>query len=174
LSAVAFSCYSQNPPDGSEDRLVLAAAIADFGSWKEVTFGNLEGYLALEVESYSAEDLKADDVLGLAPNIRASIAPALAAAYAIRNRSKVNVRRLFEGLPGARVYDPSKQEYPWQRPKGSKAVGSVGLPGYSANGSQAILQIQHSWSIHSAVVTYVLERTEGTWHVVARDQSVFL
>lgn len=82
---------------------------------------------------------------------------------------------LIKGLQHVRLReDPIRHLDPWELPKGVKAVGSIGFPGYDSTGLRAFLQISHSWSIHGAVVTYVLFKQGGTWRIVARDQVVFV
>jgi hypothetical protein len=45
----------------------------------------------------------------------------------------------------------------------------VSLPGYSADGSVAIVLVTMPWSIHSATGTYVLLRDDTGWRVVLRE-----
>lgn len=157
------------------DAAVIAAALEDFANWKDVTFGELEGVLELESSSSADPHATVGDIKALAPEISGQLDDEIVSAFIVRNRSPLSMASLFSGSRWARPQPPgSKNIYRFGPPDGAKAVGSLTLPGYSADGSKALIQIHHSWSIHGAVVTYVLSKNDGTWRVVARDQAVFL
>ncbi len=159
----------------SEDKAVIAVVLKDFAHWKEATFGNLEGFLELDPLSDARSDATARDVKSLLPEIAEKISDDLVAAYIERNKVAVPVTALIADSPWARIRKPaSKDAAPWNLPAGAKATGSLSLPGYSADGSKALILINHSWSIHGAIVTYVLSKQGDRWDIVARDQAVFL
>ena len=161
-------------PGPEEDRAIVAVALHDFASWKEATFGELEGVLLLDPTS-QADHLSVADVRSLSRNISNQIGNDLVEAFLKRNQSAVSVAPLVSGSAWARLRAPSEEDtYPPNLPKGAKATGSLTLPGISADGARALVMIRHSWSIHSAVVTYVLSKQSGVWRVTARDQAVFL
>jgi hypothetical protein len=56
----------------------------------------------------------------------------------------------------------------WER------ASDVYLPGYSKDGRYAVVNLEFPWSIHSGVVTYILERTDDGWKVVLRDFIYFV
>jgi hypothetical protein len=164
------------PVTPQDDRQVVSVALQDFAAWKEATFGELSGVLEVDADSTAEPKLSPEDMASLAPNIASHLDAELIAAFIRRNKSAAPVAELIAGSPFARIRDPQASEdlFP-NLPKGAKAVGSLTLPGFSADGLRALLQLHHSWSIHGATVTYVLSRgKDGAWHVVARDQAVFL
>lgn len=158
-----------------QDRVVLAAALKDFSKWKKATFGRFDGVLAAESQSRRLLDETVEDVMSLASNIRSKIAPALALSFVDRNKVGTDVATLVAGSKWAKPYVRPEGDPPrWQEPpSGSKAFGQLTLPGYSPDGSEAMVQLHHSWSVHSAVVTYVLAKKGNAWRVVARDQAVY-
>jgi hypothetical protein len=158
------------------DKAVIAVVLKDFANWKEVTFGELDGVLVLEPDSEANPDATPEDIRSLASEISEELDDEVVATFIVRNRSAAPVTSLFAGLPWARLQQPAAKEatFSFVPPDGAKAVGSLTLPGFSKDGSQALVQIHHSWSMHGAVVTYLLSKKNDTWQVVARDQAVFL
>jgi hypothetical protein len=157
-----------------DDRAIVGVVLRDFGGWKEATFGELEGVLLLDPVS-RADHLSVGDVRSLARNISDQISNDLIEAFIERNRSAISIASLVSGSSWARLREPTKEDtYPPNLPKDAKAIGSLTLPGISGDGDRALVMIRHSWSIHSAVVTYVLAKQSGAWRITARDQAVFL
>ena len=147
----------------------------DFANWKQATFGELEGVLELEPDSEANPNATAQEVRSLAPEIQNHLDNDVVDAFIERNRSAAPVASLFSGSRWARLRRPTpNHSYTFGPPDGAKAIGRLALPGFNADGSRALVQIHHSWSIHGAVVTYVLSREQGKWKVVAQDQAVFL
>jgi hypothetical protein len=177
-AAALISCAQDHrpAPTGPDvDKEVIAVVLEDFGDWKEVTFGELEGVLELKPDSLANPDATAQDVRALASEITDYLDNEAVAAFVERNRAAAPVASLFSGSQWARLRQPTSPEtFSLGPPDGAKAVGVLTLPGYSADGLRALVQIHHSWSMHGAVVTYVLSREHGHWQVVARDQAVFL
>lgn len=162
-------------PLPNNDALVVAVVLQDFGNWKEATFGELEGVLALDAQSHKLPYSDVAGVLAVAKSAAAHIDEALAQAYVTRNQAPVPIDSLVSRSRWARIRPPPPTDRPdWDLPNWAKATGSLGLPGYSTDGQRAMLQLHHSWSMHGAIVTYVLALKEGQWVVVVRDQAVFL
>jgi hypothetical protein len=176
LLAACGTPSAPTPVAPDDDKLVVSAALQDFSSWTEATFGELSGVLEVDADSKAEPKLSAQDVKDLAPNIASHLDAELVDAFIRRNRSAIPVTALIAGSAFARIRAPQNSDDPFPNlPKGAKAVGSLTLPGFSADGLRALLQLHHSWSIHGATVTYVLSRDKGgAWHVIARDQAVFL
>jgi hypothetical protein len=168
----------QRQPQSSQnqDQAVIAVALENFAKWKKATFGEFKGVLAVEAKTLAKPDTSAEEVFLLAPNIRTKFELQLAAAFAERNHDATDALPLFQGSQWAQTYvrptgDPPRWQLP---PAGVKAVGQLTLPGYSPDGAKALVQLHHSWSVHSAVVTYILVKDGSGWRVAARDQSVAL
>lgn len=178
LSAWVVSCDTRSAPlpvTPEDDKQVISVALRDFANWKGATFGNLEGVLELDPQSNTDLSGSADAVRSWARNVSSQVNDELIGAFIRRNQSAVPIAGLIAGCPWARIREaPSKDELPWNLPKGAKAMGSLTVPGFSSDRHRALLLIKHSWSIHGAIVTYVLSRQSGAWKVVARDQAVFL
>jgi hypothetical protein len=179
LVATLISCDQDRgrslPADPETDRAVIAVVLKDFAGWKGATFGNLEGLLELDSNSKANPDETPEEVKSLAPEISNELDKNLVAAFLQRNKSAAPVGSLISGSPWARLRQPASRDIePPELPEGAKAIGSLTLPGLSENGARALIQIHHTWSIHGAVVTYVLSKEQGSWRVVARDQTVFL
>lgn len=177
-AAALISCAqdrSPAPTGPDVDKEVIAVVLEDFANWKEATFGELEGVLELKPDSLANPDGTAQNVRALASEITDHLDNEAVDAFVERNRSAAPVASLISGSQWARLRQPAAADtYSLGPPDGAKAVGYLTLPGYSADGSRALVQIRHSWSMHGAVVTYVLSREQGHWKVVARDQAVFL
>jgi len=159
----------------ADDRVVFEVVLKDFAAWKEATFGVQEGFLALD-------PLSTELVYRTSADTRQSIAPItnvvnddLVEAFLERNKVQTDVTSLVARSPWVRIFTPPDEssflEVP---PNGAKALGSISMPGFNPGRTRAMVQISHSWSIHSAVVTYVLSKEDGTWKIQARDQQVFL
>lgn len=161
--------------NAEEDRAIIAVVLQDFANWKDVTFGDLEGVLELDPLSGADPDASADSIRSWSNKISKQVGDDLIEAFIERNRSAVPIAPLISGSPWARLRQPRpKHAYPWDLPKGAKATGSLTLPGISADGARALILIRHSWSIHGAVVTCLLSKERGVWHIAAKDQAVFL
>jgi hypothetical protein len=177
-AVVLISCGKERKlqPTGPEaDRAIIAVVLEDFGKWKEATFGELEGVLELRPDSDANPDATPQEIKSLAAEIPGHLDDDVVEAFIERNKSAVPVTPLFSGSQWARPQQPSSDDsVMFGPPDGAKAVGSLTMPGISADGSRALVQIHHSWSMHGAVVTYVLSNKTGTWQVEARDQAVFL
>jgi hypothetical protein len=177
-AAALFSCAqdrSPAPAGPDVDKAVIAVVLEDFANWKEATFGELEGVLELKPDSLANPDETAQNVRALASEITDHLDSEAVDAFVERNRSAAPVASLISGSQWARLRPPTAADtYSLGPPDGAKAVGYLTLPGYSADRSRALVQIRHSWSMHGAVVTYVLSREQGHWKIVARDQAVFL
>lgn len=182
LSLVPIACdRSSNPAVPAKtvpnnDQLIVALVLQDFVNWKAATFGELEGILELDANSQRLPDMNRARVGRVATGIADHISDELIDAYLARNQTSVSIKALIAGSQRwARVRGPRAEGvHDWMLPDGVKATGSLALPGYSADGQRALLQIHHSWSMHSADVTYVLGKQNGRWVILARDQAVFL
>jgi hypothetical protein len=156
------------------DRAVVLAALEDFANWDKATFGPNRGVLAIDSSAGIALEATAETIRAVAPKIREKLSDELVASFLARNR---------EGVPSFQLVDQSAWAKPKpdgldiltrpELPEGIKAVGSFTFPGFSGDGTRALLQIHHSWSMHGAIVTYVLARKDAKWRVVARDQMVY-
>jgi len=159
----------------ADDRAVLEVALADFGAWKEATFGIQDGVLALGARSTNLIDQTLPDTRQLIEPITDVVSDELIVAFLKRNAVQGDVTSLVASSQWARIYPPVDDSEFWPiPPDGAKAVGSIALPGFNANRTHALVQINHSWSIHGTIVTYVLSRQDGAWTIQAKDQQVFL
>jgi hypothetical protein len=167
--------HGENKVSGNEDRAVILVALQNFSEWDEATFGELKGVLSVSPETSAPKDLSVESVRREAPRIADAFEDGLAAAFVARNRTAVSAAPLTDDSTWAQAlpedWEPNTGNLP---PKGAKATGSITLPGFSDDRTRALLQVQHSWSIHGATVTYVLEKKGGHWQVAARDQEVYL
>jgi hypothetical protein len=157
-----------------DDSTIADAVLKDFAEWKEVTFGEQSGVLAVAPVTMSQPELTSEQVVDLAPNIRGDVTPELAASFIERNKMATSVTPLLAATRWAQIRPIDTTADPRDLPPGIKASGQISLPGFSADRKSALIQISHTWSIHGAVVTYVLAAEKGAWHIVARDQVVFL
>ena len=179
ILAIALSACERDvasPVSGPEtDRAIVAAALKDFVNWKEATFGELEGVIELEQNSMANAEATPQTIRSLAHEASAKLSDDVIASFIERNKSPTVVTPLFSETPWARPKQPSSEDvYDWELPKGAKAKGSLTLPGLSADRKHALIQIHHSWSMHSAIVTYALSFENSGWQISARGQAVFL
>ena len=173
LLLAACGLADQPPrPDLADDRAVVAAALADFVAWKDVTYGKHEGILSVDPVSAAWPEATAQIIREQASELEDPLENGLVEAFVERNRIAAPITPLLPDPAWAHAPNAAST---WPRiPEGAKATGSLTLPGYSADGSRALLQIHHSWSIHGAIVTYVLTKKDGAWTVTGRAQIVFL
>ena len=159
----------------NEDRAVILVALEDFAVWDQATFGNLKGVLSVASQTAAPKDLSVESVRREASRIDDAFDDGLAAAFVARNQSAVSSTPLIVNSSWAQKL-PENWEYNSGRlpPVGAKATGWITLPGFNNDRTRALLQVRHSWSIHGATITYVLERTDGHWRVAARDQEIYL
>jgi hypothetical protein len=157
----------------ADDSAIAEVVLKDFAEWKEATFGEQPGVLAVAPATMAQPDLTAEQVVDLAPNIRAKVTHELAAAFVERNRVATPVSSFLGGTRWAEVRPIDTTADPRDLPPGIKASGHIALPGINPDDTSALVQISHTWSIHGAVVTYVLSKEQGEWRIVARDQAVF-
>jgi hypothetical protein len=158
----------------ADDSAIADVVLKDFAEWKEATFGEQPGVLAVAPTSMAQPDLTPEQVVNLAPNIRGQVTPELAAAFVEKNKVATPVASLLAGTRWAEVRTIEAAADRRDLPPGIKAIGHFALPGINAAGTSALIQISHTWSIHGALVTYVLTKEQGTWRIAARDQTVFL
>jgi hypothetical protein len=184
LLAVASCVDSRNVdqtstphPDqtATDDRAVLEVVLGDFANWNDATFGNQAGVLALNPLSADLNYRTVPDTRRLVSRISDLVSDDLIVALLERNLVQTDLTSLVAGSKWVRIYTPPRDFdiFP-ALPDGAKALGSVSLPGFSPDGTSALVQINHSWSIHGAVVTYVLSKHGGNWEIRGRDQTVFL
>lgn len=175
ISALAFGDEAKLARVSDDDRAIVTIALQDFFHWDEATFGHLQGALAVKAKTQSSSGGTVEELRDLAPNIRARISDEVAKAYLERNKVAVRSADLVKDSPWVRLLPANKQNATaFDLRPNAKAVGSFTLPGIDVTGTEALIQIHHSWSIHGAIVTYVLAKQDGTWRIVARDQTVFL
>ena len=178
LAVALISCgespqVPETPP--TDDTAIVEVVLRDFANWEDVTFGNLKGVLALDPVSADMSEATFEGTQSQASNISDHLSKDLIEAFLKRNRSTTSIASLVEGSQWARIYQlPPESSYMAPPPQWAKATGALTLPGYSRDRSRAFLKLHHSWSIHLAVVTYVLEMRDGTWRIVAKDQAVYL
>lgn len=158
----------------ADDSAIAEVVLKDFAEWKEATFGEQTGVLAVAPTSMAQPQLTPERVVDLAPNIRGQVTQELAAAFVERNKVAAPVAPLLAGTRWAEVRPIDTTADPRDLPPGIKASGHIALPGINADDTAALVQISHTWSMHGAVVTYVLSKEQGAWRIVARDQAVFL
>jgi hypothetical protein len=175
LAAVG-ACYGGSPKlfVSAEDSAIAEVVLEDFAKWKEATFGAQRGVLAVAPTSLARPGLTPDQVADLAPNIRGQVTQELASALVERNKVSAPIAALLASTHWAKVHSVAAPDYPRELAPGIKASGHIALPGISTDFTSALIQISHTWSMHSAVVTYVLTKERGVWRIVARDQVVFL
>jgi hypothetical protein len=161
-------------PDASQEREIVAVALENFAKWDKATFGEQTGVLEVASSTRAQPELNSGRVMYLARNIRTQVTEELAVAFVQRNRAAAPVAELTSGSQWVKVRD-TKDSFGDLRdlPAGVKAVGYLTLPGIAPGGDAALVQLNHSWSIHGAIVTYILAKTDAGWKVVARDQMVF-
>jgi hypothetical protein len=178
LAAASIACGETraDPVDTvDDDRAIVETILHDFANWRDVTFERHHGVLDLNTMSRADPNASPDTVRSWSMHISNQIGDDLIDAFIDRNHSATSITPLvsksrWARLHGARPHDPD----PWDLPKGIRAIGSLTLPGISADGTRALIQIHHSWSIHEAVVTHLLSKQRGVWHITARDQIVFV
>jgi hypothetical protein len=159
-------------PDIATDRAVIAAALADFVQNNSRLLGRTPGTILLDPMSQANPETTAEDVRAYAPEITVALSADLVDSFVERNRSPASIAPMISGSEWASLRGGEKPT--WDLSPGVKISGALTLPGYSADGSRALLQFLHSWSIHTAIETYVLHRKNGVWTVEAKDQLVFL
>jgi hypothetical protein len=162
------------PRGETEERAILAVVLENFTKWDKATFGEQTGVLEVASSTRAQPELNSGRVIYLARNIRAQVTEELAVAFVRRNRTAAPVAALTIDSRWVKVRD-TKDPFAELRdlPAGVKAVGYLTVPGIASSGDAALVQLNHSWSIHGAIVTYVLAKTGDGWKVVARDQMVF-
>ena len=172
LAANSVHAANDAAPD-TRDRQVLSVAVADFIGWEGATFGKLKGSFGVRVTTTADSNPSASSMRIECPRQTTGVDSPLVTAYFERNQKSVPVERLIHGLPFLELYSPPAgvQAGP-SMPTRFKAVGSVTLPGYSADGTRALLTLRHSWSVHAAVITYVLRKQGARWGVLCRNQTV--
>jgi len=163
-----------NAATSADDRAIMEVALKNFANWKKATFGEQSGVLAIAPASLAQPELKVERVKSLAPEIRVHVTDELAAAFVQRNTAGLPITSVVAGSPWVKVRPTDSNADPRDLPPGVKATGYITWPGISSDGASAIVQFHHTWSVHGAIVTYFLVKEGGTWHVVARDQTVFL
>jgi hypothetical protein len=179
ILAVASIVCSETRADtvdtADDDRAIFGVVLHDFANWKDVTFERHYGVLELNSMSRVDPNASADAVRSWSVHISNQIGDDLIDAFIDRNHSATSITPLISKSRWARLHRATPHDAePWELPKGTKAIGSLTLPGISADGTRAFIQIHHSWSIHEAVVTYLLSKQHGIWNITARDQIVFL
>lgn len=166
---------TDGPSQATDDQAVVSVVPHDFAEWKEVTFGNRDGMLALDPFSTELSSQTLLDIRKLIRPISGEVSDKLIAAFLERNKSMATIAPLVVGSPWARIETSARDDEPFPKlPDWAKATGSLTMPGFNANRTQALIQISHSWSIHGAVITYVLSNRDGKWRIDAKDQAVFL
>lgn len=160
--------------DAARDRAVVLAALEDFAKWDKATFGPDRGVLAIDTSARIELDPNTETIRAVAPKIRQRLIDELVKSLLARNRDTKPTFALVEKSPWAKPKPDGLDIHTRpELPNGIKAIGSFTFPGYSKDGALALLQVHHSWSMHGAIVTYVLARKESRWIVVARDQMVY-
>ena len=161
-------------PSVTDERAILAVVLENFAKWDKATFGEQTGVLEVASSTRAQPELNSERVMHLARNIRAQVTEELAVAFVQRNLAAAPVASLTSGSRWVKLRD-TKDPFGDLRdlPAGVKAVGYLTLPGIAPSGDAALVQLNHSWSIHGAIVTYILAKTDAGWKVVARDQMVF-
>ena len=158
----------------ADDQAVIDAVLRDFAGWKEATFGNREGILAIDLYSANLPYRTLPDMRQLLAGPSNAVSDELIVAFLERNEMKTTIAPLVAASRWARI-DISADDTDIFRevPDWAKAFGSVSMPGFSPDRTRALIQINHSWSIHGAVVTYVLTKQDDIWKVENRNQAVF-
>jgi hypothetical protein len=170
----SVSGSDETSANSARDRAVVLAALEDFAKWDGATFGPNRGVLAIDASARITLDSTIETVRAMAPKIRGTLSEELVSAFLQRNRKSSPSFELVDGSPWAKPKPPELDiSMRPELPVGIKAVGSFTFPGFSKDGSLALLQIHHSWSMHGAIVTYVLARDPSTWRILARDQVVY-
>ena len=159
----------------TDDRAVLEVALCDFAAWKGPTFGELEGVLALDPLSAEPIYRTLSDTRQIIEPISDLVSDELILAFLERNAVRSDATSLVSGTPWARIYTAGEESrLNGILLDGAKALGSISMPGFNAGRSRALVQFNHSWSIHRAVVTFALSKQDGTWKIQGRYQTVFL
>jgi len=156
------------------DKAVMAAALENFSQWKSATYGMQEGVFEVEPDSQIVRHQEMDSIKSFADIIKNYLSDDMVDSFMKRNNYATPIAALIAESPSVRL-----QQAPHASPAdrlldGVRATGSLALPGFSANGARAFVEIHHSWSTHGAITMFVLSLDHGNWKVIARDQMVFL
>ena len=156
------------------DKAVMAAALENFSQWKSATFGMQEGVFEVKPDSLIIHHQEINSIKAFADITKNHLSDDIVDSFMKRNNYATPIAALIAESPSVRLQQAPHTSPADRLPDGVRAIGSLTLPGFSADGARAFVEIYHSWSIHFATTMFVLSLDQGNWKVIARDQIVFL
>lgn len=178
--ALVFLLIEKNDPieiTPEMDREIATIVLADFKNWKDVTFGNFEGVLEVQELTRANPTLTQEDVMLLANEVAHHLNKEAIRSFIKRNEIAQPVDALILGVNDVLLRKQTVvdgYEYEMSLPDGVKSTGSLTMPGYGEKGLFAMIQINHRWGEHGAIVTYALSKKSGKWQIIGRGQIVFI
>jgi hypothetical protein len=165
-------------PLSERDVAVLAVAFTHFGARSDTWPARPNGYVAVnpETKTLGTRAGAPDAFLEELHKIREKVPSDAVGDFIRRNRIKSSIPATITKAAPVRIQS-EEQAGGWPIGMNNHEIGSfitAFSPGYSADGTAALVRFSFNWSEHGAYATYVLRLREGVWSVEASERSVYL
>jgi hypothetical protein len=155
----------------AQDVAVLTAVLGHFSKSKHSAQFNPNGYVGVAPTTRPLDSTWTDDLyLKYQPKLSPPAPQSAVANYVRRNRWTYRFTEfpLLGDVVRIDRTEPDLGLLP--DPKGAlRTYVHLRIPGYSPDAKWAYVSFDYRWSIHGAFATYLLERHDGGWLVVATD-----
>jgi hypothetical protein len=164
-------------PLSDRDVAVLAVTFVHFRARSDTRPARPNGYVAVSPETETLRTGAAPDAFLKELNrIREKVPSDAVGDFIHRNRIKSSIPATLTKAAPVRI---QSEEQAGGRPIGlnNHEIGSfitAFSPGYSADGTAALVRFSFNWSVHSAYATYALRLNQGVWSVEASELTIYL
>jgi hypothetical protein len=159
------------------DVAALGAAIAHFGTRTDTWPARPKGYIAVNPQTaIIGSEARPDGFLEELHEIRGSVPTDAVGDFIRRNRTKNDIPDSITKVTTVRI---QTEEQAGGAPIGlnNHEIGrfiTAFTPGYTSDGTTALVRFSFNWSIHGAYATYILKLKHGVWSAVASELTIYL
>jgi hypothetical protein len=164
-------------PLSDRDVAVLGVAFTHFRARSDTWPARPNGYVAVNPDTETLRTGAAPDAfLEELHKIREKVPSDAVGDFIRRNRSRSSIPTTITKAAPVRIQS-EEQAGGWPIGMNNHEIGSFVTafsPGYSADGTAALVRFSFNWSIHGATATYVLRLKQGVWSVEASELTIYL
>jgi hypothetical protein len=183
ITACVFSCLSFAAiadDEGSiadRDTPVLTVVLSHFSSRRDTWPVNPKGYMAIEPQTRTvAAQMRTSDFLEQLRETGKQIPLEAVSDFIRRNQHSNSIPADLASAARVRVLTREQAQGDSLAMLKQEIAHLVTAynPGYTRDGTTAIVRLDFNWSVHGAYATYLVQKREKGWSVIASELTVFL
>jgi hypothetical protein len=178
FSSLSFAAIADDARSiADRDTTVLTVVLSHFSSRRDTWPANPKGYIAIEPQTRTVPaQMRTSEFLEQLRETGKRIPLGAVSDFIRRNQHSNSIPVPLASAAQVPVLtrEQAKGDSPAMlKPEIAHLVTAYN-PGYTGDGKTALVRLDFNWSVHSAYVTYLVQKREEGWYVVASELTVFL